>query len=225
MEQTGIAPPQGLSNTQQGMPVQAGSPQLPMDPAAAALGMVPGPPAGPGGVPMAPSMLGGAPVAPPAPPTPPKPPSMIPTDIARLLADALNKTKLEAAKGLAGYLGDPRGSTNMRDADLVRLWRKRNMNIDPLYEKLVNGKSDEEIMAMMYPGRRALIRYGRRTYNEQVAFSDHMAKLDNDPRFDNLDDVEDEENEYVPPQAEFPSRGEENYEEDIRLPEEEEEEE
>lgn len=188
-----MAPPQGLSNTQMNMPPQAGAPT---DPMAAAMGM---------------------PQAPP--PPPPKPPSMIPTDIARLLAEALNNTKMEAAKGLANYLGDPRGSVNAKDADLVRVWRKMNPNIDPLYEKLVNKKSDEEIMEAMYPGRRALIRFGRRTYNEQVAFAEHMAKLDADPRFDNLNDVDDEDDPYIPPQANFPTKGEENYEDEVRLPE------
>jgi hypothetical protein len=223
MEQTGIAPPQGLTNTQQGMPPQAGGPPMPIDPAAAAISAMGGipAPAGPDGMPIDPAMAGMAP-----PPPPPKPPSMIPSDIARLLAEALNKTKLEAAKGLAGYLGDPRGSVNAREADLLRVWRKRNMEVDPLFEKLVNKKSDEEIMSMMYPGRRALIRYGRRTYTEQVAFADHMAKLDNDPRFKDLDTVdEDDEDEYVPPQSDFPSTGEENFEDEVRLPEEEEQEE
>jgi len=189
----GVSPPQGLTNTQQGMPEQA----MPADPMMAAMG----------GVPMAP------PQAPPK-----KPPSMIPTDIARLLAEALNATKMEAAKGLTSYLGDPRGNVNVKDADLVRVWRKRNPDIDPLYEKFVNKKTDEEIMYAMYPTRRALIRYGRRTYKEQVEFAEKMARLNNDPRFDNLDEeIEDEEEEdtYQPPQSAFPTNGEEDA---IRIP-------
>lgn len=197
----GVSPPQGLTNTQQGMPEQAGM-APPVDPMMAA--------------------MGGIPMAPPAAPAK-KPPSMIPTDIARLLAEALNATKMEAARGLTSYLGDPRGNVNVRDADLVRIWRKRNPEIDPLFEKFVNKKSDEEIMYAMYPARRALIRYGRRTYKEQVEFAEKMARLNNDPRFDNLDEeVEDieEEDTYMPPQAEFPSNGEEDA---LRIPNESEE--
>lgn len=192
----GIAPAQGLSATQEGMPPQAGgAPPPPMDPAM--MGMDP-------------SMM-----APP--PKPPKPPSMIPSDIARLLAEAINNAKMEAAKGLSGYLGDPRGTVNVKDRDLVRVWRKRNPDVDPLYEKIINKVSDEEIMYMMYPARRALIRFGRRTYTEQVEFAEKMARLNLDPRFDDLDkevEEEDEEDLYIPPQSKFPSKGEEFFEEE-----------
>ncbi len=153
----------------------------------------------------------------PPPPKPPKPPSMIPSDIARLLAEAINNAKMEAAQGLAGYLGDPLGSVHVKDRDLVRVWRKRDPNVDPLYEKLINKLSDEEITYMMYPARRALIRYGRRTYTEQVEFAEKMAKLNLDSRFDDLDnevDEEDEEDLYIPPQSKFPSKGEELFEEE-----------
>lgn len=197
----GVSQAQGVSNTQVGMPPQAGPPPpsegVPMDPMAEATG-----------IPMAP------------PPPPPKPPSMIPTDIARLLAEALNATKMEAAQGLTEYLGDPRGNVNVKDADLVRVWRKRNPEVDPLFEKFVNKKSDEEIMYAMYPARRALIRYGRRTYTEQVEFAEKMARLNVDPRFDNLDEeIEDidDEDAYQPPQAKFPTTGEEDA---MRFPEE-----
>lgn len=197
----GVSNAQGISNTQMNMPPQAGPA---MDPAMAAM------------------MGGGMPMQPPAPQK--KPPTLIPTDVSRLLAEALNKTKLEAAKGLAGYLGDPRGTVRTRERELLRVWRKRNPAVDPLYEKFVNKRSDEEIMQMMYPARRALIRYGRRTYTEQVEFAEYMAKLNVDPRFDDLDKVpDDEEEDMIPPQAEFPSAGEENFEQEVRLPEEEEE--
>ena len=71
--------------------------------------------------------------------------------------------------------------------------------------------SDEEIMYAMYPMRRALIRYGRRTYTEQVEFAEKMARLNLDPRFDDLDAEIDDEDEdtYIPPQSAFPSKGEE----------------
>lgn len=190
----GIAPPQGINATQQGMPPQAGPDGIPLPPD--------------------PTLLPGqAQVAPPK-----KPPTLIPSDVARLLAEAINATKMEAAKGLAGYLGDPRGTVNVKDRDLIRIWRKRNPNVDPLYEKLVNGLSDEEITYMMYPARRALIRYGRRTYTEQVEFAERMAILNADPRFDDLDEEieeEEEEEQYIPPQADFPSKGEEFFEEEM----------
>lgn len=195
----GVSPPQGLTATQQGMPPQAGPPPpstVPMDPMMAGMGM-----------------------APPPQPPPKKPPTMIPSDIGRLLAEAMNKTKIEAAKGLTEYLGDARGNVNARDADLVRVWRKRNPDIDPLYEKFINGKSDEEILYAMYPARRALLRYGRRTYTEQVEFAEKMQRLNNDPRFNDLDNVDEDEegnDTYEPPQSKFPSNGEEDA---LRVPE------
>ncbi len=144
MEQMmGVSAPQGVSNTQLNAPAPVGG-AMPADPMMAAMGM-----------------------APPA-PEPPKPKSMIPTEIARLLAEAINSAKLQAAEGLTEYLVDPRGSVSVKDADLLRVCRKRNPEVDPLYEKFVNKLSDEEIMYAMYPLRRALIRYGRRTYTEQV---------------------------------------------------------
>lgn len=182
----GISAPQGITNTQVNAPPPTGG-AMPMDPMMAAMGMAP------------------------QQPPPEKPKSMIPTEIARLLAEAINSAKLQAAEGLTEYLGDPRGNVNVKDADLIRVWRKRNPDIDPLYEKFVNKLSDEEIMYAMYPMRRALIRYGRRTYTEQVEFAEKMARLNLDPRFDNLDDEIDDEEEdtYIPPQSAFPSKGEE----------------
>jgi hypothetical protein len=168
-----------------------------------------GPPPPSQGAPMDPSMdpsMGG--MTPQGAPPKKKPPSLLPTDLARQLAEAINMTKLAAAEGLAQRMGDPRGTVNAKDADLLRAWRKRDPSIDPLYEKIVNKKSDEDIMNMMYPLRRALIRYGRRTYTEQVEFAEKMARLDADPRFANLDN-NDEEDNYEPPHAKFPSRGEE----------------
>lgn len=187
MEQMlGVSAPQGVTNTQPPAPVPGGM-ALPVDPMMAAMGMA----------------------APPQ--EQPKGKSMIPTEIARLLAEAINSAKLQAAEGLTEYLGDPRGSVSVKDADLVRVWRKRNPDIDPLYEKFVNKLSDEEIMYAMYPMRRALIRYGRRTYTEQVEFAEKMARLNLDPRFDDLDAEIDDEDEdtYIPPQSAFPSKGEE----------------
>lgn len=184
----GVSGPQGISNTQTMAPPQAG------------------------GAPVDPSMMMQQP--PQAPP--PKPPSLIPSDVARLLAEAINNAKQEAAHGLTQYLGDARGTVHVKDADLVRAWRKRNPDIDPLYEKLMLGKSDEEIMYSMYPARRALIRFGRRTYTEQVEFAEHMQRLDQDPRFDSLDQLDDDEDDsYIPPQSKFPSKGEETYRQDV----------
>jgi hypothetical protein len=193
----GMNPPQSpVGNAPPGAQVPIAGPpppsQAPVDPNAA-------PPQG-----MDPSVMGIA--APPQPPE--KPPSLIPTAIAKQLAEALNVTKLAAAQGLAQHLGDPRGNVNAKDADMLRAWRKRNPDIDPLYEKIVNKKSDEDILMMMYPLRRALIRYGRRTYTEQVDFAEKMARLDKDPRFANLTN-NDEVDDYEPPHAKFPSRGEE----------------
>lgn len=183
--QFGIVPPgSALGATQIDMPPQA---------------------VGPGMAPLPPGM------AMPQQPPQEKPHTLIPTDIARLLAEALNEAKLSAASNLVEWVGDPRGTVSVKDADLLRVWRKRNPAIDPLYEKFINKKSDEEIMYAMYPARRALIRYGRRTYTEQVEFAERMAKLDQDPRFDFLDkEVTDEEDDdgYEPPKAEFPSKGE-----------------
>jgi hypothetical protein len=70
---------------------------------------------------------------------------------------------------------------------------------------------------MMYPGRRALIRFGRRTYTEQVEFADLWQELDQDPRYDDLDYAPDDdgEDDYIPPQSRFPSRGEETYKDDL----------
>ena len=147
-----------------------------------------------------------APAAPAA-----KSPNMIPSDVAVLLASAMNNAKMEAAKGLVTAMGDPRGTVNTRYADLLKVWRKRDPNIDPLYEKFVNGQSDEDIMYAMYPARRALIRYGRRTYTEQVEFAEMMAKLDQDPKYDSLDELDEdseEEDQYEPPTSKFPSTGE-----------------
>lgn len=187
MEGLGISGPQGLSNTQIGAP-----------------GTVPDPNALPPGLVPMPEQVQ----------QPKKPPSLIPNDVKYLLAEALNSAKMEAANNLTGYLGDPRGSVTYKNADLVRLWRKRDPNIDPLYEKFINGKTDEEIMEMMYPARRPLIRYSRRTYTEQVEFAEYMAKLNEDPKFDNLDNIEEDE-EYIPPQSKFPSQGESNFVQDL----------
>lgn len=144
----------------------------------------------------------------------PKPPSMVPSDIAVLLAQSYNTAKLEAATHLATSMGHPRGSVNAHESDILRVWRKRNPDIDPLYEKFINKLSDEEIMYAMYPARRALIRYGRRTYTEQVVFAEHMNELDQDPRFADLDNIDVNEagdEMYVPPQSKFPSRGQEAF--------------
>ena len=197
----GAAPGAALGATQLDMPPQAGPDGLPMPP-------------------IDPSMAGLVPSGLPPPP-PPKPASMIPSDIARLLAEAINNAKMEAAKGLAGYLGDPRGSVNVKEREIIRVWRKRNPDVDPLYEKIINKVSDEEIMYMMYPARRALIRYGRRTYTEQVEFAEYMANLNVDPKFDDLDtEVDEEEEIHIPPQAKFPSKGEELFEQEMeeRIP-------
>ncbi len=52
-----------------------------------------------------------------------------------------------------------------------------------------------------------------------------MARLNLDPRFDDLDaEIDDEEDAYVPPKAKFPSKDEEDVE-DERLPQLEEEQE
>jgi hypothetical protein len=159
-----------------------------------------------------------------------KPPSLIPTAIARELAQALNLTKMVAAQGLAQHLGDPRGTVNAKDVDLLRAWRKRDPKVDPLFEKIINKKTDEEILTMMYPLRRALIRYGRRTYTEQVEFAERMNQLNQDPRYSVLNDDYEADDEYEAPEAKFPSRGEEKIpslneddEEDERVPEDDEE--
>lgn len=180
----GVSAPQGVSNTQPPGPQQ---PMQPMDPAMAQQ-------------------------APPAAPAA-KPSGLIPSDLAQLLAQSINKAKMEAAKGLSERLGEPRGTVNAKIVDLLRVWRKRNPEIDPLYEKFINGKSDEEIMYSMYPARRALIRYGRRTYTEQVEFAEWMNKLDHDPKYAKLDQADDgdSENPYDPPQSKYPSRGEEDF--------------
>lgn len=183
----GVSGPQGVSNTQIDAPPQAGAP---VDPAMMA------PP-----VQQAP---------------PPKPPSLVPTDLAKLLAEAINNVKLEAADGLANYMGDARGTVNVKNADLLRTWRKRDPNVDPLFEKIINKLSDDEITHRMYPARRALIRFGRRTYTEQVEFAEKMAALDRDPRYADLDDLNDDgEDDYIPPQARHPSRGEDTYKDDL----------
>ena len=186
----GASAPQGLSNTQINMPAPAEG-MMPQDPIAAAMMQQQAPP-----------------------PPQEKPHSLIPTDIARLLAEAINEAKMGAAKNLVDWVGDPRGTVHVKDADILRVWRKKNPEVDPLFEKFVNGQSDEEIMYMVYPLRRALIRYGRRTYKEQVEFAEKMAKLDLDPRFDYLDeeieDDEDSDEGYEPPTADFPSKGEMN---------------
>lgn len=181
----GISPPQGISNTQIGMPEQAGPPPPSQMPA------------------------GGQPPAPQAPPK--KPPSMMPPHVAKMLAEAINAVKMEAAKNMVEFMGDPRGATNTKPTDLLRAWRKRNPDIDPLFEKIVNKQSDDEILNMMYPLRRPLIRYGRRTYTEQVEFAEYMNILDMDPRYASLDgdDEDDAEDDYEPPQSDFPSVGEE----------------
>lgn len=191
----GVSQGQGLDNTQMNMPPQAG-PQTPPSQ----------------GQPVDPNMPQPGVMLPASPPPPKeKPKSLIPTDIARLLAESLNSAKMEAAKNLVSWVGDPRGTVTVKDADLLRVWRKRNPSIDPLYEKFINGKSDEEIMYAMYPARRALMRYGRRTYTEQVEFAEKMSKLDQDPRFDFLDkEIKDDDNPdegYEPPKADFPSKG------------------
>lgn len=200
----GIAPPQGLTNTQIGAPPQAGG--APIDPAQAMQQV-------PQQIPQE---------------APPKPPSLLPTEVAKLLAEALNNTKMEAARGLVNYLGDARGTVHVKNIDLLKAWRKRNPDVDPLYEKFVLGKSDEEIFQAMYPARRALIRYGRRTYTEQVEFAEFMEKLDQDPRYANLDEFvgndEDADDDYIPPQSKFPSKGEERYRQEALEEQEEEEE-
>jgi hypothetical protein len=202
--------------------------------------MLAGPPPPSQGMPIPPGLPGGIPMDPNAPVDPAlmglaappqeekKPPSLIPTAIARELAQALNLTKMAAAQGLAQHLGDPRGSVNAKDVDLLRAWRKRDPKVDPLFEKIINKKTDEEILTMMYPLRRALIRYGRRTYTEQVEFAERMNRLHLDPRYASLEDDYEDDEEYEPPEAKFPSRGEEKIpsledeEEDERVPEEDE---
>lgn len=192
---SGVSAPQGLTATSQGMPANV----PPMDPSQ----MPPG------------SMPPGMMMQPPQ-EAPPKPPSLLPSDVAKLLAEAVNNAKMEAASGLTSYLGDPRGNVSIKWADMLKTWRKRSKDVDPLYEKFVNRLSDDEITNMMYPARRALTRYGRRTYSEQVEFAEHMAELDADPRYKDLDNMgEDEEHDYIPPQSRYPSRGEETYKDDL----------
>jgi hypothetical protein len=185
----GMAPPQGVSNDQTGMPAPSGQPMPPSQ--------MP---------PMDPSMMppGAAPGMPPQQPKE-KPPSMIPAPIADSLAKALNSAKLSAAQDMATRMGDPRGTAKAGNIDILKVWRKRNPTIDPLYEKLVNHKSDEDILDMMYPMRKTLVMFGNRTYQEQVDFAEKMAKMDNDPKYADLS-AEIDEDEYEPPASPYPSQ-------------------
>lgn len=195
----GVAPPQGISNDQQMAPPQVGAGAPPG-----------GPPMGPPGMPPQ-----GAPVTPAQMPQQPqqpadKPPTLLPTNLAMEFAKALNGAKLDAANTLAERIGPPRGTVNAQTTDVLKLWRKRDPTVDPLYEKLVNKKSDDDILQAMYPMRSALIKYGNRTYTDQVEFAEKMANIDADPKYADLNKEIDDDT-YEPPTSKYPSRGYEDH--------------
>lgn len=184
----GIAPPQGLSNTQHMAP-----PQVPAAPPQQE--MAPGQPITPE---MA-AMLGGAPPAPQK-----KAPSLIPYDLAKALAIRVNDHMEAVAGEAAVYLGDPQGTLHTGPEDMLRVWRACNKKVDVLFEKIVNKRNDDEILNMVYPLRMPYIRYTRRNYQEQVNFAEYMMELDQNPKYANilgydLDVVDDS------PLSDFPS--------------------
>ena len=164
--------------------------------------VMPSGPLPPGG----PSMAGTMPVAiPPGmmpPPPPQRQPNILPARIGEAIARAMNQKKNTLAKALAENMGKARGLVNADDKTILSLWRKQNIYVDPVALHM-SGVPADEILDRTYPFRRTLIKLGRVTLTEQVEFAEKMLKLDNDPRYADLEDIITQDAEL--PEAEYPS--------------------
>ncbi len=160
-------------------------------------GPLPAPPPGPAqmGAPIqseVPVDASGAPL-PPMPPgmpeqQPEEPPSLIPMQIKMDLAAFLNERKTQIATQIAAAYGQPAGTVELDDTELLKLWRYREpaVNEDDLR---LSGTPEGKITDMVNPRRRELLDtvYG---WKAKVKFAAKMKKLDSETNEAYLGDIQ-----------------------------------